>query len=106
MGKAPMVVQLDDPVKVKTSNGEMSLTEIQIGTLRAKHLKAMPAAMLEGKSVNPVKLLPLISELTGVSADTLGEIAFSDFLKVVAAVTDAMGEQLSSVETGNISSGE
>jgi len=94
-------IVLQNPIEIETKEGKATITEVVVSKLKAKHLKVIPATMLEGKPTNPAKLFPLLSALTGLSVESIGELSFPDFEKVAGAVTDRMGEAIAPEKTGN-----
>jgi hypothetical protein len=74
-------------------NGGEPVTELTIGRLKAKHLRALPESMTnaeEGDEVKltPVEMIPMIAAITNITDEQAGELDLEDLTTVAETVTD------------------
>lgn len=99
-------ISLKYPIDVvmEGSDQKTKLTQVILGRVKAKHLKAIPQSMLAdgGENVSPEEMLPLLASITGLASEQIDEIDLEDLLVICSELEDFLGESLS---TGEISSG-
>lgn len=87
-------VKLKYPIPFKAKDGlVINMASLNIGRLKAKHLKYLPENIDE--KINPSDLLPLIAALCEIPIETAEELDIEDLNGVSSALTDIMGNMLS-----------
>ena len=97
-----MTYELKHPLRSKNESGqEVELKTIEIQRMKVKHLKHIPDELYsireskrKSKTINPVKMLPLLASLTGLTEEQLNEIDIEDFPNLVDKVMLLVGEAL------------
>ena len=101
-----MKFKLDYPIMVPSANGkEMEISNLNLGRLKAKHLKAMPDSMFDegGKNVKPYDIIPLVAALADIPIESAEELDVADLMKIGVELGNFLSESLA---TGEKSSGE
>lgn len=82
------VVELEYPVVTKSAEGgEITISKITIGRMKAKHLKLLPSDIIKSKgNMDPAKMLPLIAAMAELSEEVIGEIDMNDVIKIVGVM--------------------
>jgi len=92
-------ITLIEPIESESAEGlKLTITEVNVKKMRAKHFQFMPDSLLEGKNCNPYKMFPLISALTGLSEEQVGELCVDD----ITALSVALGDILVKSEAPNL----
>jgi hypothetical protein len=86
-------VKLKYPIPFKAKDGlVINMASLNIGRLKAKHLKYLPE---NTETLKPSELLPLIAALCEIPIETAEELDIEDLNSVSSALTDIMGNMLS-----------
>lgn len=89
--------KLKFPIKLGIDAPE--ITEVTLRRIKGKDLQAIPDSMFDESqgSRNPVRMLPLLASMTGLSEQAMGEMDFDDILVLIEAAAPFLAR---SPETG------
>jgi hypothetical protein len=73
-------VPLKYPIPVpKNGGGTVEVSSLQVGRLKAKHLRALPSSFVEREGkVEPAELIPLIAALVDLPESSIDEMDIED----------------------------
>ena len=78
------IIKLEHAIPVpQKDGGDVNVSELTFGRLKAKHLKALPQNfMATGGNLEPQDVIPLIASLAGIPLESAEEIDMDDLLKI------------------------
>ena len=95
--KIKIILKYSIPVR-KEDGGMISVNELELGRLKAKHLKLLPKDFSEkGGNLEPSDIIPLIAGLTNIPLESADEIDLDD---LGAIAEDLEGFLKKSLTTG------
>lgn len=102
-------IKLQFPIQYKNDNNEnVVIDTLTLGRFKLKHLKVLPKELVtsggKSKSVDPVVLIPLVSQLAKIPEEAAEEIDIADLEKVVEIFEDFLSSSLG--QGGKEQSGE
>ena len=90
------VVKLKYSIPIpKEGGGDVNVSELKIGRLKAKHLRLLPENFMEsGGEIAPKDIIPLIAGLANISESSADEIDIEDLVEVANSLQSFLGESL------------
>jgi len=78
------IIKLEYPIPVpKEGGGFVQVSQLTIGRLKAKHLKALPDNFIESKGqILAADIIPLLASVAEVPETSIDEMDFEDLMRV------------------------
>jgi len=78
------VIELEYPIPVVAENGAVvEVYQIELGRMKAKHLKLLPADFMKKKgNMEPTAMIPLIGAMANLPESSIDELDMTDLIKV------------------------
>lgn len=95
-GDGGKIIELKYSIPViKEGGGSVDISQLVIGRLKAKHLKALPDNFMENKgNLNPSDMIPLLASITDLSQETIEELDFEDLANVAEELGSFLSQSL------------
>jgi len=89
MNKESKIVQLKYSIPIpKEGGGNMNVSELTFGRLKAKHLRLLPDDFMEkGGQLNAKDIIPLIAGIADIPESSADEIDFEDLMELAGEIT-------------------
>lgn len=91
-----MKIELKHPIIIKDGDGaegsENKITYVMLRRIRAKDMKTIPDDLFGGGAINPAKMIPLISSITGFKIEHIEEFDIEDILTIVGQISDFLSQ--------------
>lgn len=83
-----VTVPLEYPIKVKLDGHDITIHQVELGRIKAKHLPLFPQGFFDDGNIVGAEWLPLIQGMTELPKESVDEIDAKDILAIVGVIRE------------------